>query len=626
MTFSKLALNNVLRNGRTYAAYFLSSAFSVFVFFIYAVLAFHPELTAARLKDASTGMHFAESIIYVFTFFFILYSMSTFLKTRKKEFGLLIMHGMTKLQLRKLVFLENMVIGILSTLFGIGTGLLASKGLLILGSYVIGLTPELPFYVPQSAIVLTLSAFTLLFFIISLFTAAVLRGNKLIDLLMDTEKPRPEPKASRFRSILAGILLLGGYAAAIAAKGVMVVTAMIPVTIVVVIGTYFLFTQASVWIISKLKKNERIYLNRTNIVTFSDLSYRMKDNARMFFIVSIVSTVAFAAIGTLAGFRALMTNSVKQQEPYAFVYQSAPSDQQKDERIRQIEKELKGTDYEKLSVPYKQPEGGNQAYTFMSQSDYNRTAAMWKEPELSLKKGEAAIMQEDLLYPRGLVKGDEPQSITVNGLPGKIKKPKVLEELLFSMSLFKGDLVILPDQQFAAIKAEEKSYTAYRTENASSTLAAGKKLEQSFSQKADPSFLFTSSAVKIDQVKQSINIFLFVGLFIGFVFFAAAGSFLYFRLYADFEGDVKKYQAISKIGLTDKEMKKIVTVQMSLLFFVPVGVAAAHGFVALIALGNMFGTRIWTEIAMVLGSFMLIQVIYFLIIRIGYVKKVKRAI
>ncbi|KZZ83475.1 FtsX-like permease family protein [Bacillus sp. SJS] len=626
MTFRKLALNNVLRNWRTYAAYFLSSAFSVFVFFVYAVFAFHPALTAGTLKDASTGMHFAESIIYVFTFFFILYSMSTFLKTRKKEFGLFILHGMTSLQLRKLVFLENMVIGLLSILFGIGAGLLASQGLLILGSKVIGMNPALPFYFPQSAMILTFTAFTVLFFVISSFTAAVLKGNKLIDLLTGTEKPRPEPKASRIRTVLAAVLLLGGYAAAIAVKGVMVVSAMIPVTIVVVIGTYFLFTQASVWIISKLKTNERIYLNRTNIVTFSDLSFRMKDNARMFFIVSIVSTVAFAAIGTLVGFRAMMTNSVELQEPYTFVYQAAPNDQKKDERISQIEDALSGTDYEKLSVSYKKLTDENKAYTIMSETDYNRAAALWKEPKLSLEKGEAAMMQEDLLYPRGLTQGNEPEPIHINGLPEKTMKPKVLDKLLFSMSLFTGDLVILPDPQFAAIKAEEKSYTAYRTENASSTLAAGKKLEYAFSQKADPAFLFTSSAVKIDQVKQSINIFLFVGLFIGFVFFAAAGSFLYFRLYADFEGDVKKYQAISKIGLTDKEMKKIVTVQMSLLFFVPVGVAAAHGFIALIALGNMFGTRIWTEIAMVLGSFMLIQLVYFLIIRVGYVNKVKQAI
>ncbi|MBS2967400.1 ABC transporter permease [Metabacillus sp. KIGAM252] len=618
-------MNNVLRNWRTYAAYFLSSAFSVFVFFTYAVLAFHPELTAARLRDASTGMHFAESIIYVFTFFFILYSMSTFLKTRKKEFGLLIMHGMTKLQLRKLVFLENMIIGMLSVLSGIGAGLLASKGLLMLGSSVIGLTPSLPFYFPQSAIALTLTAFTILFLIISSFTAAVLKGNKLIDLLTGTEKPRPEPKASKIRTGLAAILVLGGYAAAIAAKGVMVVTAMIPVTIAVVIGTYFLFTQASVWIILRLKKNERIYLKRTNIVTFSDLSYRMKDNARMFFIVSIVSTVAFAAIGTLVGFRALMTNGVTQQQPYTFVYQSTAKDQKKAERISQIENGLKGSVYEKLSVAYKQLNDENQAYTFMGQTDYNRAAALWEEPKLSLQEGETAIMQDDLLYPRGLSQKQQPEPVKIDGVFGAAK-PQVLNKLLFSMGLFAGDLVILPDQQFAAIKADEKSYTAYRTENPSATLAAGKKLELAFSQKEDPAFLFTSSAVQIEQVTQSINIFLFVGLFIGFVFFAAAGSFLYFRLYADFEGDVKKYQAISKIGLTDKEMKKIVTVQMSLLFFVPAGVAAAHGFVALIALGNMFGTRIWMEITMVLGSFMLIQTVYFLVIRMGYVSKVKQAI
>ncbi|MTH55748.1 FtsX-like permease family protein [Bacillus mangrovi] len=617
MTFRKLALNNVLRNWRTYAAYFLSSAFSVFVFFMYAVFAFHPYLTAEKLKSASSGLHFAESIIYVFTFFFILYSMGTFLKTRKKEFGLLIMHGMTRLQLRKLVFLENMVIGFSSILLGIAAGFFASKGFLALGSRVIGMEPALPFYFPQKAILLTHTAFALLFFVISLFTAAVLRGNKLIDLLTGTEKPRPEPKASPFRALLAVVLLVLGYAGAIAAKGMMVVTAMIPVTVIVVIGTYFLFTQLSVWILSRLKKNERFFLNRTNIVTFSDLSYRMKDNARMFFIITIVSTVAFAAIGSLAGFRSLMLNSANKQEPYTYVYQSAPSNKKKEEHIQKIESGLSG--YERLEVSYKKQE----TYTLMSTTDYNKAAELWKEPKLSLKDGETAIMPEDLLYPREFHPEEHKKAVTVNG---EKAVPKVLDRLIFSSSLFSGDLIILTDQEYQKVKGESRSYTAYRTAKPTETLKAAKALDQEIRDPEDASFLFTSSALMVDSMAQSINIFLFVGLFIGFVFFAAAGSFLYFRIYSDFEDDVKKYQAIARIGLTGKELKRIITIQMGLLFFVPAGTAAVHGFVALIALGNMFEARIWMEIAAVLGGFIVIQLIYFLVIRAGYVKKIRQAI
>src|SRR5690625_7143511 len=101
MTFRRFALNNVLRNKRLYVAYFLSSMFTVMVFFTFANFAFHPVLSGDDLNGkAQKGMAVAGGIIYVFSFFFILYSMSSFLQSRKKEFGLLMIQGMSNRQIR----------------------------------------------------------------------------------------------------------------------------------------------------------------------------------------------------------------------------------------------------------------------------------------------------------------------------------------------------------------------------------------------------------------------------------------------------------------------------------------------------------------------------------------------
>src|SRR5699024_174945 len=108
MTFRQFAFHNVFRNKRLYIAYFLSSMFTVMVLFTFANFAFHPTLTGDEMNSKVTqGLLVAGAIIYVFSFFFILYSMSSFLQSRKKEFGLLIMQGMSNHQLRWMVFLEN---------------------------------------------------------------------------------------------------------------------------------------------------------------------------------------------------------------------------------------------------------------------------------------------------------------------------------------------------------------------------------------------------------------------------------------------------------------------------------------------------------------------------------------
>lgn len=90
MTFRQFAFNNVIRNKRLYAAYFLSSMFTVMVFFAFAIFAFHPVMTSDSLtsgigQHASFGLLVAGGIIFVFSFFFVLYSMSSFLQSRKRN-------------------------------------------------------------------------------------------------------------------------------------------------------------------------------------------------------------------------------------------------------------------------------------------------------------------------------------------------------------------------------------------------------------------------------------------------------------------------------------------------------------------------------------------------------------
>src|SRR5690625_1486272 len=105
---------------------------------------------------------------------------------------------------------------------------------------------------------------------------------------------------------------------------------MVPVIIMVIIGTYFFFTQSSVFLIHYLKKRKSVFWNKTNMILLSDLAYRMKDNARTFFMVAIISTVAFSAIGTLIGFKTYITEGIKEVSAFSFSY--ANEDEEKAER------------------------------------------------------------------------------------------------------------------------------------------------------------------------------------------------------------------------------------------------------------------------------------------------------
>lgn len=97
MTFIQFAFNNVKRNTRAYLSYFLSCMFSVMVFFMYAVAVFHPDIAEYEFRDiVQRGIIASEVIIYGFSFLFVLYSTGSFIKSRKKEYGLLTTLGISK--------------------------------------------------------------------------------------------------------------------------------------------------------------------------------------------------------------------------------------------------------------------------------------------------------------------------------------------------------------------------------------------------------------------------------------------------------------------------------------------------------------------------------------------------
>lgn len=618
MTFRKFAFNNVLRNKRLYAAYFLSSMFMVMVFFTFSVFSFHPALSGNSLNtSAYIGMKVSSIIIFVFSFFFILYSMSSFLHSRKKEFGLLMMQGMSLKQIRSMVFLENMVIGLFASISGIVLGLVFAKAILLLGENVFILNGKLNFYIPLQAILLTFLAFIVLFFFISLFVSYVLRSNKLITLIKGNKMSKGEPKANIFLSFLAAILLTAGYGTAVSAESDMVINVMIPVIIMVTIGTYLFFTQLSVFIIKRLKTKKKFFWKKTNMILFSDLSFRMKDNARTFFMVTMVSTVAFSAIGTLYGFQSGLELEVS-RNPYTFSYESNGENEEQEVQLINdtLQKEkVKANSEHAMLTAYKMSTG----WTLIAkESDFNRFAKLIGEESIEIEDGQLLVVEFSDASPSGseeLMKQTLELNSGINLQPQKVLVSKAFPDWSSYYVISDHDYEHLPKP----IDEMRMSFYAWQvTDGEEKVFAVSEEL---YPQLND--YQFTPTEYKMYANKKKYASVMFVGLFIGIVFFVSAGSFLYFRLYMDLEEDKQKFKSIAKMGLTEKELKKILSRQTLILFFTPIIVAIIHGAVALTALSHLSEFSLVKESATVLSVFFVIQVLYFFIVRFFYTKQVK---
>ncbi|WP_368659414.1 ABC transporter permease [Metabacillus halosaccharovorans] len=618
MTFRRFAFNNVFRNKRLYAAYFLSSMFTVMVFFTFAIFAFHPTLSGNEMNTyVKTGMYIAAGIIYVFSFFFIMYSMSSFLNTRKKEFGLLMMQGMSVRQIRLMVFLENMVIGFFATISGILFGLVFAKVILMIAENVLVIEEGLNFYFPTMAIFATFVSFIILFFFISLFVSYILRSRKLIDLIKGNKKSKGEPKANVFLTIIACVLIGIGYVVALMVEGLQVVAALLPVVIVVILGTYLLFTQLSVFIIRTFKNKNNVFWRKTNMILLSDLSFRMKDNARTFFLVAIVSTVAFSAIGSLYGFQSILTSTFKNTNPSTFSYRVIEDNEERDVSLinTTISQENMEANHEETMLRYY--EVGEDINLIASESEFNRFATLIGEETIEIEKDQIKVVEyTDSTYGQT----DELLKQSIKLKSGETLKPK---EVIYSRALPDTDsYYVVSDENYEELQAtlswEEKYHAWQVTKGEDNILEASTTLAETLQQ-----YEFTAVEYEIYEINKAFGLVMFVGLFIGIVFFVSAGSFLYFRLYADLDEDKQKFIAISKIGLTEKELKNVLTRQTAILFFAPIVVALIHGAVALTALSNMFYFNLVKQSVTVLGVFLAIQILYFFIVRFFYTKQVK---
>ncbi len=644
MTFFQFACNNVSRNGRAYAAYFLSSTFAILLFFLYATLSNHPDLLHKGYVSSIIigGMQTAQGIICVFSFFSILYSMGSFLRGRNKEFGILTILGISNRQLIWMVFLENMLLGLASILVGLTVGLLLSKLFLMLGSLILDI-PPLPFYIPVQALQLTFVAFLTLFALVSLAAIFFLRNATVLTLLTGSRRPKKEPHASTLLALLAFVLLVVAYILAVSYRlspGETVPTQAFLVILLVAVGTYLLYGQLSVFLLQGLQKRRSYAWRGTHLLWISELAYNMKDNARLLFAIAMLLSVAFTATGTLAVEKSQMdaTNS-----PFAF---SLVQDHSYSPALSEAQKLLNQSldtahfTYVALRFPFITLKDSDNYRNgkVISASNYNRLAAAVQFPTLAVQPGEAIAFpyqqkNNTLAHtlPTSLSLGSEQKQLRVvhSTALGALDY-----ELMFSNGLF-----VVTDQDYQSQTIQEQQglgvvYTMSDTQWKMTTQLGTdlrSKMETIGDQvdTADKTlFWYNSRAVTYLSTYQIPNVLLFIGLFTAIIFLIASGSFLYFQLYTSLSENKERYRALSKIGLLEKEMRRSVTMQVVTLFFAPFLIAVLNTAFAMAALKNNMhaGTEVLWPTVSTIALFLALQVVYYILVRAQYLSQVKQVL
>lgn len=643
MTFRQFAYRNVIRNYRIYAAFFLASVSSVMVFFIYSMLMYHPRVENEFMIDiAFRGMYLAQIILVLFMLFFLFYSMRAFLEARSKEFGILMQLGMEKQQLNKLVTFETMLIGMASVFVGIIFGFAFSKFFFMVIREILQIS-ALPIYFSWKPFALTIITFTTLFIIVSQLSVWTIKDEELVHLLRGTEKSGQTNSYSTLAAI-TGFLLLGltYYMMLHVDKDNLLFLALV-VPPIMMVGTYFFFIDSTLLIVDLLRKMKFIYWRRYYLLAWSEYAKMLKENAKMFFLSSVVSTLAFLAIGTLGSMSAF-THQYHQLNPVNMLYISKLGNEYERQHILSLQRELnkKSLEYKMTMLTVKPQTSSKTGKTMqvLSEAHFNDLAKALDEEPVKLKKGQAVFLPYSDDSYKALKKEDVKTTLVENNVNIRIKG--AYPHTFFSQDELGVNAIVVDTEDFNRLYYNKEGYQkngridkmfAFTLNDWTDTQYVGQSLDRLMTESVISGhegilpFYYKNTGIDYEVLRSTFALILFIGILASSVFFMAAGSFIYFKLYANLDGDQRQYATLRRMGVTDREVRNLVNRQLIPQFFLPWGVAVVNSGFAFIGLQvfweGVADLSIAQTLLTVFGVMTGLQLLYFYIIRWRYLAHLK---
>ena len=306
--YLRLAAQSLRLNRRFFVPYILSLMGNVAAFYIMSALVSDPgvkDMTPGRSNGyayVQMMMTMGMFVALIFSAIFIFYINGFLMKQRKKELGLYNILGMGKGHIAALMLLEGLYVGAIGIAGGLAVGLLLHKLVTLLLYRALDFAVPLGFYISWSGMAETALLFAGLIAATVLVNLVKVRVSRPIELLRGGSVGEREPKTRRLMTLLGVLTLGGGYYIAVRTRsGVEAIAFYFVAVILVIVGTYCLFTAVSIFILKALRRSKRFYYRTGPFISVSGMLYRMKQNAVGLANICILCTMVMVMIsGTLS--------------------------------------------------------------------------------------------------------------------------------------------------------------------------------------------------------------------------------------------------------------------------------------------------------------------------------------
>ncbi|RHT72057.1 ABC transporter permease [Ruminococcus sp. AM29-12LB] len=653
--FSRLAKQNIRNNKSTYIPYMITCIFCVAMIYMMEFLRDCPTLDqAVRQADEVRMIVFTgEIVVEIFCIIFLIYSNSFLMKRRQKEIGLYNILGLERNHIGIVMFLETIITSIGSLAGGVAAGIIGSKLALLLLLNLLHIPSVLGFYISVKGIFTCLFMFGIVFLMILFLNLAKIHLSRPVELLRGNNTGEKEPAAKWLMALIGFICLGAGYYLAVTTESpIKAITIFLLAVILVMAGTYLLFTAGSIVILKFLRRRKSFYYRTGNFISISGMLYRMKQNAIGLASICILSTGVLLMISMTVSIYFGINDIMLNRYPYD-VDMSVTSISEKEcqTAIEAFEKAIADNkvpvekSVEEIYLDIVCSKNGDQILikptNTIRNSDSILVLSLLNQAEYERLTGISANLNDGEIfawYPSAVQK----DSVTVDETEFTVKKWLDKNPLTCGEDAVSDNAVlVVTDEDFK--KFDDMRTEMYKGVSSAPagedlTLHLGLDITGSETDKIDfgtPVMEVVKDLKKNGGLSENSWItsgirqqeyesyyadngsLLFIGIFLGSLFLMGTAMIIYYKQISEGYEDQKRFEIMQKVGLSRREVRSSVRRQILMVFFLPLLMAMLHITMAfpmirrMLLLFGMTNTKLF--IGCTAGTVLIFAVVYGLI-------------
>lgn len=653
--FSRLAKQNIRNNKSTYIPYIITCIFCIAMIYMMEFLRDCPTLDqAVRQADEVRMIVFTgEIVVEIFCIIFLIYSNSFLMKRRQKEIGLYNILGLERNHIGIVMFLETIITSIGSLAGGIAAGIIGSKLALLLLLKLLHIPSVLGFYISVKGIFTCLFMFGIIFLMILFLNLAKIHLSRPVELLRGNNTGEKEPVAKWLMALIGFICLGAGYYLAVTTESpIKAITIFLLAVILVMAGTYLLFTAGSIVILKFLRRRKSFYYRTGNFISISGMLYRMKQNAIGLASICILSTGVLLMIAMTVSIYFGMNDIMLNRYPYDVdMSVTSISEEECQTAIEAFEKAIADNkvpvekSVEEIYLDIVCSKNGDQILikpaNTIRNSDSVLVLSLLDQAEYERLTGISANLNDGEIfawYPSAVQK----DSVTVDETEFTVKKWLDKNPLTCGEDAVSDNAVlVVTDEDFK--KFDEMRTEMYKGVSSAPagedlTLHLGLNITGSETDKIDfgtPVMEVVKDLKKNGGLSENSWItsgirqqeyesyyadngsLLFIGIFLGSLFLMGTAMIIYYKQISEGYEDQKRFEIMQKVGLSRREVRSSVRRQILMVFFLPLLMAMLHITMAfpmirrMLLLFGMTNTKLF--IGCTAGTVLIFAVVYGLI-------------